>query len=115
MVEDGLLLSSANISAALLGMDGAMDEIPLFCPASTQAWQAYHCSKKLMLVSSISDEDFAQISAALLGDNSAMDDIPFFSPAGAQAWRAYYYLKYHHRGARHRYCDCHLSHITRGH
>jgi hypothetical protein len=34
MVEDGLL-SSANISAALLGMDGAMDDIPLFCPAST--------------------------------------------------------------------------------
>ena len=48
MVEDGFL-SSANISAALLCMDGAMDDIPLFCPASTQAWRAYHCSKKLSL------------------------------------------------------------------
>jgi hypothetical protein len=38
-------------------------------------WRAYHCSKKLMLVSLISDEDFAQISAALLGCNSAIDDI----------------------------------------
>jgi hypothetical protein len=54
MVEDGLV-SSANISAVLLGMDGAMDDIPLFCPASMQAWLAYHCSKKLMLVSLISD------------------------------------------------------------
>jgi hypothetical protein len=68
MVEDWLL-SSANIPAALLGMYGAMDDIPLFCPASTQVWQAwraYHCSKKLMLVSLISDEDFAQIFAASL-------------------------------------------------
>jgi hypothetical protein len=63
MIEDGLL-SSANISAVLLGMDGAMDANPLLCPASTQEWLAYHCStyhcsKKLMLVSLISDEDFA--------------------------------------------------------
>jgi hypothetical protein len=48
MRDDGLL-SSSNISAVLLGMDGAMDDIPLFCPASTQAWRAYHCSKKLSL------------------------------------------------------------------
>jgi hypothetical protein len=74
MIENGLL-SSANISAALLGMDGAMDDIPLFCPASTQVWRAYHCSKKLMLVSLISDEDFTKFSAALLGCNSAIDDI----------------------------------------
>jgi hypothetical protein len=114
MVQDGLL-SSANISAVLLGMDGAMDDIPLFCPASTQEWRAYHCCKKLMLVSLISDEDFTQISAALLGKNIAIDDIPLFSPAGAQAWLAYHYLKYHHIGALqclHCYCDCHLSHIT---
>jgi hypothetical protein len=93
MVEDGLL-SSANISAALLGMDGAMEDIPLFCSASTQVWLAYHCSKKLMLVSLIHDKDFAQISAALLGNlnNSARNEIPLFSLAGAQAWRAYHYL-----------------------
>jgi hypothetical protein len=58
MIEDGLL-SSANISAVLLGMDGAMDANPLLCTASTQEWLAYHYSKKLMLVSLISDEDFA--------------------------------------------------------
>ena len=66
-MDEDRLLSSANISAALLGMDGAMEDIPLFCPASTQvwrAWRAYHCSKKLMLVSLILDEDFAQIFAA---------------------------------------------------
>jgi hypothetical protein len=114
MVEDGFL-SSANISAALLCMDGAMDDIPLFCPASTQEWRAYHCSKKLMLVSLISDEDFAKISTSLLGNNSAMDDIPFSSSAGAQSWWAYHYLKNHHIGAWHRHGDCHLSHITGGH
>jgi hypothetical protein len=117
MIEDGLL-SAANISAALLGMDGAMDDIPLFCPASTQAWRAYHCSEKLMLVSLTSDstdEDFVKISAALLGDNSAMDDIPFFSSAVVQAGRGGHYFRYHHIGARHRHCDCHLSHITEGH
>jgi hypothetical protein len=58
-------------------MDGAMDNISLFCPASMQAWTAYHCCKKLLLVSLTLDEDFVKISAALLGDNSAMDDIPF--------------------------------------
>jgi hypothetical protein len=64
MRGDGLL-SSANISAALFGMDGAMDDIPLFCRrASTQAWRTYHCRKKLMLVSLISDEAFAKISVA---------------------------------------------------
>jgi hypothetical protein len=42
-----------------------------------------------MLVSLISDEDFAQSSAALLGDISAMDYIPFFSSANAQAWQTY--------------------------
>ena len=89
MIEDGLL-SAANISAALFGMDGAMDDIPLFCPASMQAWWAYHCSKKLMLVSLISDEDLSKLSTALLGDNSS--GIPFFSSAGAQEWRAYHYL-----------------------
>ena len=92
MVEDGLV-SSANISAALLGMDGARDGIPLFSPAGVQAWRAYRCSK---LVSLVSDEDLAKISAALLGDDSAMDDVPFFSHAGAQAWRAYHYLNDHH-------------------
>ena len=114
-MDEDRLLSSANISAALLGMDGAMEDIPLFCPASTQVWWAYHCSKKLMLVSLIHDKDFAQISAALLGNNSARNEIPLFSLAGAQAWRAYHYLKYHHIGAMHCYCDCHLSHITKGH
>ncbi len=84
-MDEDRLLSSANISAALLGMDGAMKDIPLFCPASTQVWWAYHCSKKLMLVSMIHDKDFAQISAALLGDNSARNEIPLFSLAGAQA------------------------------
>ena len=60
MRDDGLLSRcfhrSANISAALLGIDGAMDDIPLFYPASTQAWRAYHCSKKLMLLSLILDD-----------------------------------------------------------
>ena len=95
MGADGLV-SSANISAALLGMDGAMDDIPLFSPAGVQAWRAYHCRKRQMLVSLVSDEDLAKISAALLGDDSAMDDVPFFSHAGVQAWRAYHYLNYHH-------------------
>jgi hypothetical protein len=54
MVEDWLF-SSANISIVLLGMDGAMDDIPLLYPASAQEWRAYHCSKKLILVSLISD------------------------------------------------------------
>ena len=54
MVEDGLL-SSANIFTALVGMDGAMDDISVFCPASTkqQQWLAYCCCKKVMLVSLI--------------------------------------------------------------
>jgi hypothetical protein len=58
-VENGLL-SSANISTVVLGMDGAMDDISLFCPASTQVWQAlaYHCRKKLMLVSLPEISDF---------------------------------------------------------
>ena len=50
MGEDGLV-SSANISAALLGMDGAMDDIPLFSPSGVQAFRAYHCRKRQMLVS----------------------------------------------------------------
>jgi hypothetical protein len=45
MVEYWLLLF-ANIFVVLLGMDGAMDDIPFFCPASTQVWLAYHSSKK---------------------------------------------------------------------
>jgi hypothetical protein len=95
MIEDGLL-SAANLSAALLGMDDAMDDIPFFSPAGVHAWRAYHCSKRQTLVSLVSDEDLARISAALLGDNSAMDDVPCFSTAGAQAWRAYDYLNDHH-------------------
>jgi hypothetical protein len=36
--------SAANISEALLGIDSAMDDIPLFSPAARglQAWLAYH-------------------------------------------------------------------------
>jgi hypothetical protein len=106
---------TAKIIAAVHGDDRAMDDIPFFSPAGVQAWRAYHCRKRLMLVSLVSDEDFARISAALLCDDSAMDHVPCFSSAGAQAWRAYHYLKYHHMGAQHRHCDCHLSHITEGH
>ena len=93
MSDDGLVLD-CKISAELLGDDGAMDDMPLFSPAGGQAWRAYYNSKSQMLVSLVSDEDFAKISAALLGDDGAMDDIPFFSPAGVQAWRAYHYLKF---------------------
>ncbi len=89
-MKDDLLVSAANISVALLGMDSAMDDIPLFSPAGADAWRAYHCRKKLMLVSLISDEDLSKLSTALLGDNSS--GIPFFSSAGAQEWRAYHYL-----------------------
>ena len=92
-----LLLSGedlAKISAAVLGDDSAMDEIPFFSPAGAQAWRSYHYSKSQMLVSSLSDEDFSKISAAVLGDDSAMDDIPLFSPAGEPAWLAYDYIKH---------------------
>jgi hypothetical protein len=46
------LVSATNITLALLGMpvDGAMNDIPVFCLASTQMWLAYHCSKKLIMV-----------------------------------------------------------------
>jgi urease accessory protein UreH len=50
-----------------------MDDIPLFYPARTQAWRAYHCRKKLMLISLISDKDFAKIFTELLGNMSAME------------------------------------------
>jgi hypothetical protein len=33
-----------------------VDDIPLFSPAGAQAWRAYHCSKKLMLLSLILDD-----------------------------------------------------------
>jgi hypothetical protein len=70
-------------------MDSAMDDIPLFSPAGDQAWQAYLCHKRQMLVSIVS----AKMSAVLLCYSSAaMDYISFFSPAGVQAWLAYYYL-----------------------
>ena len=82
----------AKISAAMLGDDSAMDDIPFFSPAGAQAWRSYHYRKSQMLVSLLSDEDFSKISAAVLGDDSAMDDIPLFSPAGEQAWRAYDYI-----------------------
>jgi hypothetical protein len=45
-----------------------MNELPLFIPAGAQAWRAYLCSKRQMLVSMVLDEDFATISAAVLSD-----------------------------------------------
>jgi hypothetical protein len=35
----------AKISAALLGDNSAMDDIPFFSSAGAQAWQAYHYLK----------------------------------------------------------------------
>jgi hypothetical protein len=49
-------------TVALLGMDGAMDDIPVFSPAAAQALLAYKCSKKLLLHFLILDKDFAKIS-----------------------------------------------------
>jgi len=89
----------ALISLALLGDEGAMDDIPLFSPAGVQAWRAYDDLKSKpeicisMPVVTVSEEDLAEIAELLLGDHSAMDDIPFNTPDGAQAWRAYHYRR----------------------